>query len=36
MCIVFRFLKIDAPIYKIADLKYVKRECVERCTDYKD
>lgn len=30
------FLKIDAPIYKVADLKYVKRECVERCSDYKD
>ncbi|CAH1737485.1 choline transporter-like protein 1 [Aphis gossypii] len=30
------FLKIDAPIYKVADLKYVKRECVEKCSDYKD
>ncbi|CAI6349795.1 unnamed protein product [Macrosiphum euphorbiae] len=30
------FLKIDAPIYKVADLKYVKRECVERCSDFKD
>uniref|UniRef100_A0A2H8TS65 Choline transporter-like protein n=1 Tax=Melanaphis sacchari TaxID=742174 RepID=A0A2H8TS65_9HEMI len=30
------FLKIDAPIYKVADLKHVKRECVESCSDYKD
>ncbi|XP_060870832.1 choline transporter-like protein 1 [Metopolophium dirhodum] len=30
------FLKIDAPIYKVADLKYVKRECVEKCSDFKD
>lgn len=27
----FSFLKIDAPIYKAANLKYVKRECVEDC-----
>ncbi|XP_025420805.1 choline transporter-like protein 1 [Sipha flava] len=30
------FLKIEAPIYKAADLKYVKRECVESCSDFKD
>ncbi|XP_050442637.1 choline transporter-like protein 1 [Adelges cooleyi] len=26
------FLKIDAPIYKVADLKHVKRECVANCS----
>ncbi|XP_050526214.1 choline transporter-like protein 1 isoform X2 [Daktulosphaira vitifoliae] len=29
-----KFLKIDAPIFKIADLKHIKRECVSNCSDY--
>ncbi|VVC24458.1 Hypothetical protein CINCED_3A005258 [Cinara cedri] len=30
------YLKIDAPVYKFADLKHVKRECVSNCSDTVD